>query len=698
MKKFMIAVIILVVCAIGLYYSVYYGGLYIPSLTKKEAVTVATTKGKKIYLEDGKPFVIKGVDVSASLPGYYASDYMVDEDMWYEWFTQIQNMGANTVRTYNIYNDAFYNAFYKYNKDREEPLYLLQGIQVSDYANNCSEDAYHKDFYFQLKESGRSAVDVIHGKKTIKLNKYTGSGKYRRDVSEWVIGYIVGNNWNSGTIAYTNNNGNKTTFDGKYFKTGKNADAFEALLADVMDSIVIYERNKYNKYRLITFTNEPLNDPFEYDEFYARQLGKYNCIDPQNIEVKNDEYSGYFASYMLYDFCPEFASCFSEEQKRILGDKLNNIGSYTSLLAKYHTMPVVIAGYGVSSARGSDTQEGPYTEVEQGIKLLEMYDDITKDGCQGAFIQAWQDCWERIYWNTSYGIDLSDNKNWHDVQNVSAGTGILTFVPGTSAKCYVDGKLDEWESKTPLIANDKLSMSVMYDAQYYYIMLKGEGISAENKMYIPIDTLTGQGSKVFEDMRFSHSADFVICLDGEKNSRILVHERYDSIRQNYQENIDGTDPYEECPDKAGNKFVPMRMLLKKVGLRTPEMVKDEQVSASYFKTYETGKLLHGSSNVNSVYYNSLADFCYGLGCVEIRIPWSLINFSNPSEMMIHKDYYQHYGRESQKAAKICIGAGFAAEKENAIEMKTSALKGWGTKVKYTQRLKQSYYILQEGWR
>ena len=34
-------------------------------------------------------------------------------------------------------------------------------------------------------------------------------------------------------------------------------------------------------------------------------------------------------------------------------------------------------------------------------------------------------------------------------------------------------------------------------------------------------------------------------------------------------------------------------------------------------------------------YDSLADFCFGEDCVEIRIPWALLNFANPAEMLIH---------------------------------------------------------------
>lgn len=56
----------------------------------------------------------------------------------------------------------------------------------------------------------------------------------------------------------------------------------------------------------------------------------------------------------------------------------------------------------------------------------------------------------------------------------------------------------------------------------------------------------------------------------------------------------------------------------------------------------------------------MADFCYAESGVEIRLPWQLLNFSNPSEMMIHDDYYEHYGVEYIHIDEMYVG--FATEK------------------------------------
>ena len=41
-----------------------------------------------------------------------------------------------------IFDAAFYNAFYRFNTESGRTLYLLQGLSVTDHANNSLDDAY----------------------------------------------------------------------------------------------------------------------------------------------------------------------------------------------------------------------------------------------------------------------------------------------------------------------------------------------------------------------------------------------------------------------------------------------------------------------------------------------------------------------------------------------------------------------------
>ena len=116
-----------------------------------------------------------------------------------------------------------------------------------------------------------------------------------------------------------------------------------------------------------------------------------------------------------------------------------------------------------------------------------------------------------------------------------------------------------------------------------------------------------------------------------------------------------------------------------------------------YETYETGALRHGIANPESEDFDSLADFCFTSQGAEIRIPWQLLNFANPSEMLIHDDYYENFGVEYLHIDEMWVGLAAGDAPEFRIPMASSALEGWGKTVTYHERLKVSYYILQDYW-
>ena len=112
--------------------------------------------------------------------------------------------------------------------------------------------------------------------------------------------------------------------------------------------------------------------------------------------------------------------------------------------------------------------------------------------------------------------------------------------------------------------------------------------------------------------------------------------------------------------------------------------------------YETGLLYYGNGNPASDEYNSLSDFMAGDGFVELRIPWQMLNFYDPSSMKIHDDYYQHYGVVGMSINKMYVGV-VSSNSTNRVQLGAKSLKGWDMKVTYHERLKESYYVVQKAW-
>ena len=158
----------------------------------------------------------------------------------------------------------------------------------------------------------------------------------------------------------------------------------------------------------------------------------------------------------------------------------------------------------------------------------------------------------------------------------------------------------------------------------------------------------------------------------------------------YNQYIKGENPYSYPPQKNSPVFNQIRLILQ---LESVEKINDPALMA---ETYETGILTHGNSNPLSEEYNSLADFCINGEYIEIRVPWSLLNFSDPSKMFIHDDYYENYGVEYLNIRRVYIGIGSDENKGHIIRTYPFELRGWD-KVTYHERLKQSYYMIQQIW-
>ena len=88
-------------------------------------------------------------------------------------------------------------------------------------------------------------------------------------MSDWVIGYILGVEWEDVTVAYTDNKyPERNSYQGTYMVTTADATPFEAMLAQVGDHIIEYETNRYRQQRLVAFSNWPTTDPLQLHPGY----------------------------------------------------------------------------------------------------------------------------------------------------------------------------------------------------------------------------------------------------------------------------------------------------------------------------------------------------------------------------------------------------------------------------------------------
>lgn len=374
------------------------------------------------------------------------------------------------------------------------------------------------------------------------------------------------------------------------------------------------------------------------------------------------------------------------------------------MLTAHHTMPVVISEFGVSTGRGmahrdinTGRDQGNMSEQEQGQALIDCWEDIQAAGCAGGCVFSWQDEWVKRTWNTMYAVDLKRTPYWSDYQTNEQYFGLMSFDPGEETSvCYVDGDISEWAEEDVVVQQNGMSVSMKYDEKFVYFLIHKEGLDFEGEtLYLPIDTTQKTGSSYCQNhgLLFDRAADFLLVINGRSNSRLQVQERYESLRSNYAWEVSGFDTciQENQPEVDSPLFVNIDMILEM------ETVSSYQEGLIEAETFETGLLTYGNANPSSPAFNSLADFIHSGDYIEVKLPWQILNFADPSRMEIHDDYYDgSYGVAYLRIDQLYVGIG-TGEETGRIHLEPLALEGWGNDVTYHERLKSSYDMLKELW-
>lgn len=637
---------------------------------------------------------IKGVNLGAAQPGNFPGDMAINKATYIRWFQYISKMNANTIRVYTLQNTAFYEALYEFNLGNNNPLYVIHGVWVNEEAISTYYDVFHTAIYDVYMEEAYHIIDAIHGQAIIEPKVGSADGTYTKDVSQYVIGWILGIEFEADCVITTNeNNPQKTSYNGTYLYT-ENASPFEVFLAETGDDIISYEMDKYRMQRVTSFTNWLTTDPLEHPNEPSKEMEDAVSIDVEHVKWKESFKTGMFASYHIYPYYPDFLNY---DQKYIsTKGTINTFKAYLEELTAYHSMPVLVAEFGLPTSRGiahrsvySGYNQGYLTEKQQGEYLSHMIDDIVDMKCAGFLVFSWQDEWFKRSWNT---MDLENQEGrpyWLNVQTAENVFGLLSFEPGEKESIVsVDGQYEDWNEEDILLSHEGYTLSVQEDSTYLYLLVETKDFDfSKDTLYIPIDTIQNQGNNKYREYSFDRYSDFMIQIQGADHTELLVDPYYDVFYYQYAEVANLYPKKDNYGIKNSNEFVPILLAMNR-GHYLPET--KEYVE---FETANTGKLTFGISNSKHPDYNSLSDFYYNEGKIEFRIPWGLLSFSSPANCEILDNLYDN-NHEIGFTKIDNISFGITLENNKTTQFADYSLKGW-TSLTYHERLKQSYYILQD---
>lgn len=645
---------------------------------------------------------IKGVNMGIAKPGYFPGETAITYAEYYQWFEDIKDMHANVVRVYTLHPPDFYNALYDYNQDHpNEPLYVIHGTWPDEDKMHVDLDAYEPVLNEEYDQDTLDIINAIHGKIEIDERRGKAHGKYQSNVSDYVIGWMIGVEWYPPFVVNTNEqHSDIEQFEGSYFYT-ENASPFEIWLAEKMELVTSYEMEQYQTIRPMSFTNWVTTDTLTH-QTDSSDMDDLVEVNPNHIKITSTfEPVGQFAAYHVYPYYPEFLNHEEEYVNYIdhRGEK-NNFAGYLHHLKEAHDMPIMISEFGVPSSRGNTHNnpfgwnQGHHTEEEQGQIVVSLYEDIIELGMLGGVIFTWHDEWFKRTWNTMDYDNPDRRPYWSNAQTSEQHFGLMSF---DRLKRKLDGD-DEWKNHDVFTGQESLEkIYIDHDERYLYIKVDFKPESFE-EIIIPIDVVPEQGNLQYEDLEFNDGIEFVVTINSEAG-RIVVDDYYDFHKIQYGHLLEMIPAEEELENNSG-RFNPIYLTLNR------EYYLPDRDETLPFERYETGILRLGNGNPEHEDYDSLTDYYLDLdnGTLELRLPWLLIGAKDPSQ----KEFIGNIADDGIEVSLNIkdIGVGVVLKTSDEVisfpslnTLKTDALyryqyESWDMP-EYEPRLKKSYYIVRD---
>ncbi|MDP9267812.1 MAG: hypothetical protein M3P27_05735 [Acidobacteriota bacterium] len=633
---------------------------------------------------DWEKFYVKGINLGPGAPGFFPSKPPTEGLMYKQWIDDASAANANVIRLYTLLPPGFYRAYKHYVKGGGK-MGLMQQIWIGDPKN---KDLYEPAFVDETKAEIRYVIDAVHGHGDVPPKRARGNGIYENDVSGDVVGYLLGREIEPSIAQQTNIiNGGKVKFDGKYISLQR-ATATEVWFAEMLDYLVGYEQDTYNWQHPVAIVNWPPMDPLTHPteatnleevKFRIRkgeQLSIPKGFEDDNDTVAIDEakyratgalYAGFFASYHVYPYYPDFLLLDPQYLNARDSEGLNPISGYLKELRAHIPHALVITEYGMPSSIGISHfhpygwHHGGHTEDQQAQILVRLAKTIKDTGCAGGVLFELMDEWYKHNWLTvdfESPVDRADL--WINELDPEKRYGLLGF--HTAGWKLFTGDPAAWVKEKTLYtsaveptafkdgydgARSLRSVQAASDEGYLYLRITVPCIDCPNKdrkkdskpdwsktaYAVAINTMptaAGLHKLPFGDVDLKNGANFLLLLGDPTVSRLLIADTY--------------NPYQILP-KPG---VPNETEISYRRGYTPSLQyrgtfmdfvvetnrrRYGRDGTSYPGTrYSRSVLRYGDGDPQAAAYDSLAEWNVDVKnkAILVRIPWGKLLLTDPS--------------------------------------------------------------------
>jgi hypothetical protein len=183
-------------------------------------------------------------------------------------------------------------------------------------------------------------------------------------------------------------------------------------------------------------------------------------------------------------------------------------------------------------------------------------------------------------------------------------------------------------------------------------------------------------------------------MRGEEDSRILVNSAYDQHTWLYADQLNMIpDPGTSQVVSAGD-FLPWTLAVNRARY-LPQTREDVP-----FEEIDVGLMRKGISDPSSPEFNNLADWYVEGSVLEIRIPWMLLGFTDPSSLQVWGYPYESNEFEPVTTEGLRVYPALRparGSQPTEVEPTEYAWEGWYQPAFY-ERKKKSFDIMRESFR
>jgi hypothetical protein len=613
-----------------------------------------------------RPIFVKGVNIGPARPGRFASEPPEEEATWAEWLRAISALGANAIRVYTLQPPAFYRALAAHNEQNPDGrLWLLQGVWADlppddDFAGDDYQAAFEREI--------ARVIDAVHGDLVLDPVRGTARGIFDTDVSGSTLAWIVGREWEPFAVAaFLQRRPGPCQFAGDFVSV-EQGNSMECWIGRMLDYAAGYEARRHGAFRPVTFANWPTLDPLEHpteatraEEDLIRHELTGQPVPERTAPAWDDDAvsvdaavmrgtsgfgPGVFAAYHVYPNFPYFMNL-DPAYARVEDAEgpLRYAGYLRALKAHHGSQPVLVAEFGMSSSRGiahvqpEGLHHGGQDEavaMEQSARLLHAIHD---ERMAGGVAFEFMDEWFKGTWSTSpFEIPEDHRPRWFNAESPEQSYGLFANRP--AAPIRLDGDALDW-ADLPVLAEAQAirqdwsglkSLRATYDAGWVYVLLQTAGTGTPERssttITLGLDTYDpDRGERVLPapaDCAMPTGVEFAVTLLGAGDSEVLV-----------------TPPYRQRhPSESGSTAVIYSPLQPTGGFQAPSLETNRE---RYTRDgtlipairVAPGKLRFGSLDPGAARFDTRSDVAVGPGgAVEIRLPWALLNFADPSSRRV----------------------------------------------------------------